>query len=117
MEENVKFKVETNGEQETLTKAPTQESMQQAMQQYVNELQRENTALRNMLQDKQFERYTIRIEYLIKVLDLCTRVVFDPEFCDKCKAELMELMMPPVPEKADKPVTEKEVKDANTAAK
>lgn len=109
MEENVKFKVE-NGGQET----PTQ-SREQVMQQYINGLQKENAALQSMLQDKQFERYTIRIEYLIRVLDLCTRVVFDPEFINKCKTELTELMMPPVPEKADKPATEKEVKDADTA--
>lgn len=110
MEENVKFKVE-NGGQET----PTQ-NREQVMQQYINGLQKENAALQSMLQDKQFERYTIRIEYLIKVIDLSTRVTLDPDFINKCKTELTVLMMPPVPEEADKPATEKEVKDANTAA-
>ena len=109
MEENVKFKVE-NGGQET----PTQ-SREQVIQQYINGLQKENAALQSMLQDKQFERYTIRIEYLIKVIDLATHVTLDPEFIEKCKAQLTELMMPPAPETADKPATEKEVKDADTA--
>lgn len=110
MEENVKFKVE-KGEQET----PTQ-SREQVMQQYINGLQKENAALQSMLQDKQFERYTIRIEYLIKVIDLATKTQFDPEFINKCKAELTELMMPPAPETANKPTTEKEVNNDSTAA-
>ncbi len=58
----------------------------------VNQLQQDNNALYNKLQ--QFSTTTLfkRLDYLFKVIE--NEISFDKEFVDKCVKEIVEIMTP-----------------------